>query len=402
MKRTADSDLDPSSPAESSPSPAPSSSDSPVAGPPRKRSRSEITPEERKEARAHRNRIAAQNSRDRRKAQFSYLERRVAELEEENRQLRAGMGLIGLRHSEGDRTTEEQRARERTREKENEELRERIKTLETGWEAVLKALAASGLPLNSIPSAPASSSSSNTSPSSSSPSSSQPMTTAFSDLVPTSPTYPMTPTPSDPSTPQLSHNTDDDSVPTRHLARVATTDAPPGEPDFSSDFNFLQLHFGPDGPDSSSYPTSNILSGEEPPCSAMDEVVMEDLLREILAPSPTLPSASLPDSTLPNLASQLPTTGPTEALHSSLSAMSTSAAGAPSSVVTPTLEAVGWEEAQVEMQRLLDMLPNVQSDAGAETSVNAVDFPSALDLDVGGWDLAGVLDAPLGQEVGAF
>ena len=52
--------------------------------PPRKRSRSEVTAEERKEARAHRNRIAAQNSRDRRKAQFSYLERRVAELEEEH------------------------------------------------------------------------------------------------------------------------------------------------------------------------------------------------------------------------------------------------------------------------------------------------------------------------------
>ncbi|KAJ3778223.1 hypothetical protein FB446DRAFT_796798 [Lentinula raphanica] len=53
----------------------------------------EQSSEEGKEARAHRNRIPAQNSRDLRKAQSSYLEQRVAELEEENRQLRAGMGL---------------------------------------------------------------------------------------------------------------------------------------------------------------------------------------------------------------------------------------------------------------------------------------------------------------------
>ena len=42
---------------------------------------------------AHRNRIAAQNSHEKRKARFSYQERRVAELEEENRKLRAG-GLV--------------------------------------------------------------------------------------------------------------------------------------------------------------------------------------------------------------------------------------------------------------------------------------------------------------------
>ncbi|KAG8213678.1 hypothetical protein J3R82DRAFT_10375 [Butyriboletus roseoflavus] len=75
-------------------SPASSTDDStprPSDEPPRKRSRSAVTPEERKEARAHRNRIAAQNSRDRRKAQFTLLEQRVAELEEENRRLRAGI-----------------------------------------------------------------------------------------------------------------------------------------------------------------------------------------------------------------------------------------------------------------------------------------------------------------------
>ncbi|KAF8187524.1 hypothetical protein BJ912DRAFT_424738 [Pholiota molesta] len=46
---------------------------------------------QREEARVPRNRIAAQNPRDRRKAQFSHLQWRVAELEEENRRLRAGM-----------------------------------------------------------------------------------------------------------------------------------------------------------------------------------------------------------------------------------------------------------------------------------------------------------------------
>ncbi|KAG6861922.1 hypothetical protein C0995_009872 [Termitomyces sp. Mi166 len=109
-------------------SPAPSS---------RKRPRSDASTEERKEARAHRNRIAAQNSRDRRKAQFAYLERRVAELEDENRALRAARGIPLLPVS----------AFSDARDRENEELRERIKTLERGWDAVLKALAAQGLPL---------------------------------------------------------------------------------------------------------------------------------------------------------------------------------------------------------------------------------------------------------------
>ncbi|KAG5352993.1 hypothetical protein C0989_011503 [Termitomyces sp. Mn162] len=70
-----------------------SRSPSPSSSSPRKRPRTDATSEERKEARAHRNRIAAQNSRDRRKAQFAYLEQRVAELEEENRILRARRGV---------------------------------------------------------------------------------------------------------------------------------------------------------------------------------------------------------------------------------------------------------------------------------------------------------------------
>ena len=126
------------------------------SGPSRKRPRtstSATTSEERREARAHRNRIAAQNSRDKRKAQFSYLERRVAELEEENRRLRAGglvppptiplsaLGSAFPLHDDRLRTE-----RENQKERENEELKARIRTLEKGWEAVMKALAAHGLP----------------------------------------------------------------------------------------------------------------------------------------------------------------------------------------------------------------------------------------------------------------
>jgi hypothetical protein len=137
--------------------------------------------DQRKEARAHRNRIAAQNSRDRRKAQFSYLERRVAELEEENRILRAAAQLASsaatvsggqqqhpfvlqmsssvpapivassaMFHASPTTSTHEDQARaerERERERENEALKERIRTLEEGWGAVVKALAAQGLPM---------------------------------------------------------------------------------------------------------------------------------------------------------------------------------------------------------------------------------------------------------------
>lgn len=94
-----------------------------------------MTPEERKEARAHRNRIAAQNSRDRRKMHYATLEARIAQLEAENQQLRAQSPPTEIA-------------------RENAELRERIKTLENGWQTVLTALAAQGLPLGPMPPAP--------------------------------------------------------------------------------------------------------------------------------------------------------------------------------------------------------------------------------------------------------
>lgn len=146
---------------------SPRSSCTPEPGPPRKRPRSELSSEERKEARAHRNRIAAQNSRDRRKAQFGYLERRVTELEEENRQLRLSIGLL----SQGGQqlptpppvslpvpvvpsaplVVSPKSSEDIARERENAELKERIRTLERGWDAVVKALAAQGLPTGLAP-----------------------------------------------------------------------------------------------------------------------------------------------------------------------------------------------------------------------------------------------------------
>ncbi|KAI0779478.1 hypothetical protein C8Q74DRAFT_1163676, partial [Fomes fomentarius] len=373
MKRPADMDLSNTSPSPSCEALSPCShTDDNQPGPSRKRARSEVTPEERKEARAHRNRIAAQNSRDRRKAQFVYLERRVQELEEENRQLRAGMGLAELsRHTE---QKDEEREKDSAREKENEELRQRVKTLETGWEAVMKALAASGLPLN-LASVPSSTSSSAPSSSSSDPSapatSGQPPTTTFPVFVPLSPVYPISPAPSNISSGSSTLFDPDDFDSTRHLARVATTDAPPGGSECPP--NHLQLELNLTSP--TSYP-STIHIGESAQ-SAMDEVAMDDLLREILAPSPVSPQVPLP-------------AGPAPARSRSQSVSEIKLTPAPAAPVTPTLPEIDWES-EVEMQRLLAMLPVVQPDATPlDTGAGAYqdDFPSALDIELGGWDLA--------------
>ncbi|CCL98696.1 uncharacterized protein FIBRA_00700 [Fibroporia radiculosa] len=62
-----------------------------------------------------------------------------------------------------------------------------------------------------------------------------------------------------------------------------------------------------------------------------------------------------------------------------------------------------WE-GQVDMQKLLDMFPSVQPNRGAEADMNveAMDFSSALDVELGGWDLDASLDTRLAQEVGVF
>ena len=207
--------------ASSSPSPPPSPSspavrptstrdESTTMEPPRKRSRSELSTEQRREARAHRNRIAAQTSRDKRKAQFVYLEKRVAELEEENQRLRAGMGLSQFTSADNKSVSLEA---ESTQARENRELKERIKSLESGWSAVIKALQASGLPLNiQVPQPPPT-----VSPP---PSSTGPLPTTVLSLPTVYPLSPATSTSSPPSS-----NIFEEFESTRHSARVATVES---------------------------------------------------------------------------------------------------------------------------------------------------------------------------------
>ncbi|KAG8721634.1 hypothetical protein FRC08_011562 [Ceratobasidium sp. 394] len=112
---------------------------------PRKRARpSDMTPDERKEARAQRNRIAAQCSRDRRKQQFAELESRVAELEEENTKLRAGIV------PEPTKVQQKPDHEQEKREKENEELRVRVRQLEKAWESVSMLLSSIGANANGL------------------------------------------------------------------------------------------------------------------------------------------------------------------------------------------------------------------------------------------------------------
>src|SRR6266849_4156534 len=151
---------------------------------PRKRSRSDLTPEERKDARAHRNRIAAQHSRDKRKAQFTALEARISELEAENRALRAGTPNPPRMNT----GSPEQRAADAAREAENCALRERIQTLENAWEAIIRTLqthgTTAGLP-TVLPPPPCPEQSNAPSPSSSASSTSpENSTTSFPVLVP--------------------------------------------------------------------------------------------------------------------------------------------------------------------------------------------------------------------------
>jgi len=106
---------------------------------------------------------------------------------------------------------------------------------------------------------------------------------------------------------------------------------------------------------------------------------MEDLLREILAPSPTLSPSALPLDSPITTASLL-----------------YSEASTPS-----TVGELDWES-EVGMQRLLDMLPNVQSmDVNHSDMVEAVDFPSALDMELGGgWDVENFISSS--SSIGVF
>jgi len=109
---------------------------------------------------------------------------------------------------------------------------------------------------------------------------------------------------------------------------------------------------------------------------------MEDLFREILAsPSSPLSSTSLTLDSVPPAVFQQ-----TETHEDSTTMAATSAAA--SSMTTETLN-MDWI-AKVEIQRLLDMLPDVQSDVNP--TVEAVEFPSALDLELSGtgWEVENI------------
>lgn len=137
-----------SSPSASAKSATPAASPAATQHTSRKRPRSDLSPEEKREARAHRNRIAAQNSRDKRKLQFNSLEQRVIDLEDENRHLRDALATSqpNLVFNSANGVTEQDKQRER----ENQELRERIKVLEQGWSSVVQALTAAGQAIPSL------------------------------------------------------------------------------------------------------------------------------------------------------------------------------------------------------------------------------------------------------------
>ena len=113
---------------------------------------------------------------------------------------------------------------------------------------------------------------------------------------------------------------------------------------------------------------------------------MENLLREILAPSPVSAPAALPAGPLP-----LPAASASAPEGPAIPAAQAPTAPAGAAEALNGAAAVDWE-GQAEMQRLLGMLSGAQPDAEV--------FPPALDLDVdidfGDWDMSGAVS----QEVG--
>jgi hypothetical protein len=304
-----------------------------------------MTSEERKEARAHRNRIAAQTSRDRRKAHYSNLEQRVAELEEENRILRANQLQFP---TPVPRSAEEEQERDKARDRENEELRERIKTLEKGWDAVVKALAAQGLPTGiplpppAIPSPPDS-----------------PIT--FPVIVPNTTVYPLSPSPSHTSLSTGSFDFEFDvaeSESTRQLAAGGHA---------TNQHHHLSIELPTDSHDET---------------ETVSDAAMEDLFREILT-SPISPTASLPpalDTPSPSTQFQIASAPP------------------PAQMMVLEQSVVDWE-GDAEMRRLLSMLPDVQSSLMDGTTTVHTQPALEFDLELE-WDME--RSATLGAEIGVF
>lgn len=72
--------------------------------------------------------------------------------------------------------------------------------------------------------------------------------------------------------------------------------------------------------------------------------------------------------------------------------------------MTPLAETTLDWEGEAEMQRLLDMLPDVQPDSKTtDVTVDSGDYPSTLDLELCGWDMsAGLHPPPVLASIGAF
>ncbi|KAG9220534.1 hypothetical protein CCMSSC00406_0003990 [Pleurotus cornucopiae] len=375
-----------------------SASSTTSAQPSRKRPRTETSSEERKEARAHRNRIAAQNSRDRRKAQFQLLERRVAELEEENRVLRASISLASI--SAGHNIAAAPVARpkltpaEEQREKENQELKERIRTLEKGWDAVVKALAAQGLPTGISLSGPEASTSTPTAqtaslptptaltPPSSSAKSSSPASAVITKVeAPESPAklrdstslpsltsaplgFPLSPAPSDSSLDSFDIDMEFE------LSSSASTSSL-----FASDFK---------SPEQSKQTThEQLLTTRHLARVATTAVKAVSLQRvvnsrtmEILAASPSLPTKSLPDTTEGDALSGLPAPSAAQMIIPDFTAgagvgvnegavegvsvgMNGSSGSTDVGMSNVAMSLYNWVD-EAEMKKLLDMLPSIE------------------------------------------
>ncbi|KAF8588666.1 hypothetical protein K439DRAFT_1658349 [Ramaria rubella] len=302
------------------PSLTPSGSTS-TLGPPRKRARTEATAEEKREARAHRNRIAAQNSRDRRKQQFTLLEDKVRALQQENDQLRTQL------QQERDRRDGAEK------DKENAELKERVKSLEQGWETVLKALQSQGLPSSAFSDVPKNEGSSS-SPSSVNDSNTPPppSTKSFPVFIGPSPVLlPLSPLSMSASVIHPSSMYQGNGEPTRHLARVATAASP------AASLQRMGLLSSTAAEHSSQDITET---------SADEDSRIEDWFREVMASTDCPDHDSITDATSSSSGVYV---------ASPRSKQETSSADVTAYDFTPG--SMGVEEGDVDMDRLLDLLP---------------------------------------------
>ncbi|KAG8863534.1 hypothetical protein FRB96_008274 [Tulasnella sp. 330] len=348
------------------PSPAGSSS-SPSSNNSRKRPRTDYaTSEERKEARAERNRVAAQVSRDRRKAEFGELRDRVNALERENAALRAASSsgavsaLFTTTSPIGTQPTISHLETER--EKENRELKERVRVLENALSTlsqnVVNALQGVSGGMGAL---------STLLP---------PMTappTAYSAPLTTSTTQTTTSPTASTSTSTLVTASDNKEVSTRHLARVAYVSS-----SSLSDETSLQ-RVEPARPTTTPPPTHQLRTSHY--------ANTEDWLRAVLDTNNIASSSSSvsPPSTISTSPFMLQASSPSSIADSDLSALLHTPTFAPNDAPLVSSSAIemspmmmfntasGLEsmnslfgEGEMEMEALLAMLPP-QSTTTSET-----------------------------------